>query len=233
MALYGISDLHLPFGIQKPMNIFGKAWEDYTEKLYTNWMASITENDTVILPGDFSWATYLDESKPDFSFLERLPGNKIISKGNHDYFFTTMSKMEKFLFENSYHTIKILHNNFFLAEDTLICGTRGWDVLSHSEEDERLVLREANRLELSFLSAKKEYPDKEIIAFLHYPPIYKQNPERENPIRSILEKFTIKRCFYGHLHAKGIDNAYNGVYNGIEYQLISADYLRFQPFLIK
>lgn len=233
MALYGISDLHLPFGIQKPMNVFGKAWENYTEKLYENWMAAVRETDTVVLPGDFSWATYLEESKADFAFLEKLPGNKIIAKGNHDYFFTTMSKMEKFLFENGFHTIKILHNNFFVAEDVLICGTRGWDILSHSEEDERLVLREANRLELSLSAAKKAYPDKEMIAFLHYPPIYKQNPERENPIRNILEQYEIKRCFYGHLHAKGIDNGFNGVYQNIEYQLISADFLRFQPFLIK
>ncbi len=233
MAIYAISDLHLPFGIDKPMNIFGRAWENYTEKLYENWNCTVTEEDTVILPGDFSWATYLEESIPDFQFLQKLPGKKIISKGNHDYFFTTMSKMEKFLLENDFSSVKIMHNNFFLVEDTLICGSRGWDVISQGEEDIKLVNREATRLELSILAARVKYPKLPILAFLHYPPIYKQNPERENPIRDILKKYDVKQCFYGHLHAKGIENAFVGEYDGISYELISADYLEFLPMKIK
>lgn len=229
MAIYAISDLHLPFGIDKPMNIFGKAWENYTEKLYDNWMNTVTEEDTVIMPGDFSWATYIEEAVKDFQFLEQLPGKKIIAKGNHDYFFTTMSKMDKFLMEKGFSSVKILHNNFFMVENTLICGSRGWDILSQGEEDLKLIQREAQRLELSILAARKVYPDLPILAFLHYPPIYKQNPERENPIRSILKQYDVKRCFYGHLHAKGIENAFLGEYEGTFYQLVSADYLEFMP----
>ncbi|MBP3447928.1 MAG: metallophosphoesterase [Clostridia bacterium] len=233
MAIYAISDLHLPFGIDKPMNIFGRAWEGYTEKLYENWNSVVSKEDTVILPGDFSWATYLAESIPDFQFLEKLPGNKIISKGNHDYFYTTMTKMEQFLFEEGFSSVKILHNNFFLVENLLICGSRGWDIISQGEEDIKLVNREATRLELSILAARKEHPQLPIFAFLHYPPIYRQNPERENPIRSVLEQYGVERCFYGHLHAKGIDNAFVGEYNNISYELISADYLEFMPMKIK
>ncbi len=233
MAIYAISDLHLPFGIDKPMNIFGRAWENYTEKLYENWMNTVAPEDTVVMPGDFSWATYLEESVKDFQFLEKLPGKKIIAKGNHDYFFTTMSKMKKFLFEEGFSSVKILHNNFFMVEDTLICGSRGWDILSQAEDDVKLTSREAIRLELSITAAKKAYPDLPILVFLHYPPIYKQNPERENPIRNVLEQYGVKQCFYGHLHAKGIENAFLGDYNGTHYQLISADYLEFLPKKIK
>ena len=233
MAIFAISDLHLPFGINKPMNVFGKAWEDYTDKLYENWMNCVTENDTVILPGDFSWATYLEQSIADFQFLENLPGKKIIAKGNHDYFFTTMSKMETFLVKEGFSSVKILHNNFFLVEDTLICGSRGWDITAHAEEDEKLTHREAIRLELSIQAAKKEHPELPVVAFLHYPPIYMQNPEANNPIRAVLERYEIKHCYYGHLHAKGIENAFVGEYNDVNYQLISADFLEFIPLKIK
>lgn len=233
MAIFAISDLHLPFGIDKPMNVFGKAWEDYTDKLYENWNKHVTDDDTVILPGDFSWATYLEQSVADFQFLESLPGKKIIAKGNHDYFFTTMSKMEKFLFEQGFSSVQILHNNFFLVENTLICGSRGWDITAHGEEDEKLTHREAVRLELSIGAAKKEHPELPVLAFLHYPPIYQQNPETNNPIRDILEKYEIKHCYYGHLHAKGIENAFVGEYHGVNYQLISADFLEFMPLKIK
>lgn len=233
MAIYAISDLHLPFGIEKPMNIFGKAWENYTEKLLKNWTNTVLEEDTVVMPGDFSWATYLEESVKDFQFLQALPGKKIIAKGNHDYFFTTMSKMEQFLYEKDFSSVKILHNNFFMVEDTLICGSRGWDVLGQSDEDIKLINREATRLEISITAAKKAYPDLPVLAFLHYPPIYQQNPQRENPIRQVLEKYGVKQCFYGHLHAKGIENAFIGEASGIDYQLISADYLEFMPKKIK
>ncbi len=232
MAIYAISDLHLPFGIEKPMNIFGKAWENYTEKLYENWTATVLPEDTVVLPGDLSWATYLEEAVKDFQFIENLPGKKIIAKGNHDYFFTTMNKMESFLLEYGFSSIRILHNNFFMEENTLITGSRGWDVFNHSEEDVKLVNREAIRLELSITAAKKAYPDLPVLAFLHYPPLDRQNPERQNPIREVLEKYGVKQCFYGHLHAKGIETAFTGEYNNIFYRLISADSMAFMPYRI-
>jgi len=232
MAIYAISDLHLPFGINKPMDIFGKVWENYTEKLYTNWNNSVSENDTVIIPGDLSWATYLDEAHADFDFINKLKGEKIISKGNHDYYFETMSKMNKFLKENKFDTIEILHNNYYKIEDILICGTRGWDVLGSSEEDKKLLAREAIRLELSITKAKKAFPDLPVYAFLHYPPIYNHASNKENEIRNILEKYEVSKCFFGHLHANGINYAFSGEHNNVLYSLISADFLNFNPLPI-
>jgi hypothetical protein len=229
MAIYAISDLHLPFGINKPMDIFGKAWENYTEKLFYNWNNTVTDDDTVIIPGDLSWATYLEQAYEDFKFLEGLKGKKIIGKGNHDYFFTTIKKMNEYLCENNFKSISILYNNYYLVEDKLICGARGWDILGKSEEDVKLVDREAIRLELSINTALKKHPDKEVMVFLHYPPLYNSILEKENKIRNILEKYNVKNCYYGHLHAKGINQAYIGNYNSVNFSLISADHLEFIP----
>ena len=124
--IFTIADLHLPLGIDKPMDVFGQSWDNYVERLRDGWQASVGVDDTVVLPGDFSWATYLDESKKDFDFLESLNGNKIILKGNHDYWWTTMSKLNEFLDNNGYKTISFLHNNSYEREGISICGTRGW-----------------------------------------------------------------------------------------------------------
>ena len=231
MAIYTISDLHLPLGIDKPMNIFGKAWDNYIDRLETNWNEKISDSDTVVLPGDLSWATYLKDSYKDFRFINNLKGTKIITKGNHDYYFTTLSKMKSFFSENNFDTIKILQNNYFLVENILICGTRGWDITGSSDDDKKLLEREAIRLELSLENAKKDYPDKEIHVFLHYPPILQQN--RDNIILDTLYKYNVKYCYYGHLHAKGIENAFTGEYNNVIFTLISADFLQFKPLKIK
>ena len=229
MAIYAISDLHLPFGINKPMDVFGRAWENYTEKILLNWNDTVSEDDTVIIPGDLSWATYLEQAYNDFDFINKLPGKKIISKGNHDYYFETMSKMNKFLKENSFDKIEILHNNYYMVEDILICGTRGWDILGNSEEDKRLLAREVTRLELSITKAKKDYPHLPVYAFLHYPPIYNHTGDKGSEIREILEKYDVLKCFFGHLHANGINYAFSGQHNSVDYSLISADSLNFNP----
>lgn len=231
MAIYTISDLHLPLGTYKPMDIFGKAWDNYTERLLKNWNEVVEDEDTVILPGDLSWATYLKDSYKDFQFINDLKGKKIITKGNHDYYFTTLSKMNAFFNDNNFDTIKILQNNYFLAEDILICGTRGWDITGTTDEDKKLLEREAIRLSLSLESAKKDYPDKEIHAFLHFPPILLQN--KNNIILDTLYKYNVKYCYFGHLHSQGIENAFTGEYNNVIFTLISADYLKFKPLKIK
>lgn len=231
MAIYTISDLHLPLGIDKPMNIFGKAWDNYLVRLEKNWNEKIKDNDTVILPGDLSWATYLKDSYKDFLFINNLKGTKIITKGNHDYYFTTLSKMNEFFEKNNFNSIKILQNNYFLVENILICGTRGWDITGTSEEDKKLMEREAIRLELSLKSAKNDYPDKEIYVFLHYPPILSQS--RNNIILDMLYKYNVKYCCFGHLHSKGIENAFTGEYNNVIFTLVSADFLKFEPLKIK
>ncbi len=228
MSIYTIADLHLPFGIDKPMDIFGNVWKNYTEKIYENWTNTIKPGDTVVVPGDLSWATYLKDAYRDFEFINKLPGDKIITKGNHDYFFTTMSKMEKFLCENKFDTIKILQNNFYLKENILITGTRGWDITAGSDEDKKILNREGIRLELSLNSAKKAYPDKDIYVFMHYPPILRDIKE-DNIFLSLFEKYNVKKCFYGHLHSKGIQTAFTGEHNNVDFSLISADYLEFMP----
>lgn len=226
MALFAIADLHLPLGIDKPMDIFGKAWDNYVERLKENWQSVVAPGDTVVLPGDFSWATYIEQSEKDFDFLNELNGIKILLKGNHDYWWTTMSKLNKFV--EKYNNVSFLQNNAYMYKDTAICGTRGWTFpsASSSAEDEKIYARELQRLELS-LNAAKKYSPKDIIVFTHYPPIAKN--VCETSFAKILEQQNVKMCVYGHLHAASHKNAVEGVINGVEYRLVSGDYVQFMP----
>jgi predicted phosphohydrolase len=233
MSLYAISDLHLALGIDKPMDVFGGRWENYMEKLKSNWESTIGENDHVIIPGDISWATYLDNVFQDFDFIEKLPGKKIISKGNHDYWWTTTSKLNKYLMDKQFKTIAFLHNNAFFIEDVLICGTRGWKCPGDEDfkkDDEKIYKREVDRLELSIKAAMQlgNYPK---LVFLHYPPVTLKAPS--SGFIDVMKKYDIKNCFYGHLHGEGIKGAVEGNIEGVDIKLISADYLNFKPVLIK
>lgn len=231
MAIYTIADLHLSFSTDKPMDIFGTNWENYEEKIKEDWLKKVRKEDYIILPGDFSWAMYLEETVKDFEFINKLPGKKILLKGNHDYWWTTVTNMRKFLKENSFEDIDFLHNNSYQIENKIIVGTRGWS-LSEDLEDKRLTKREADRLELSISNGIKEYGnEKEIIAFMHYPPITKnyQNTEYIN----VLKKYNIKKCYYGHLHSISIQEALEGIIDGIEYKLVSSDGVDFKLTKIK
>ncbi len=228
MSIYVIGDLHLSFGVDKPMNIFGENWENHAEKIKKNWLKRVNENDTVILPGDFSWAMYLEESEKDFEFLNSLPGRKILSKGNHDYWWTTVTKMYKFLKEKNFNNIDFLYNNSYLIEDKIIVGTRGWITNSKSEENYRILKRENDRLKLSLESGLKQFGgDKEIYAFIHYPPFFKEMVPEEINFRATLEKYNVKKCIYAHLHGDSHKEAIEGEINGISYRLASSDYLNF------
>lgn len=234
MSIYVIADLHLSFSQNKPMDIFGDNWENHAEKIRNNWIKKVKQDDYVILPGDFSWATYIEDTKPDFSYLNSLPGKKILLKGNHDYWWTTLASMRKFVKENEFKNIDFLYNNSYLIEDKIIVGTRGWNVLD-SEDDKRMIKRETARLELSIKDGIQKYgSEREIIAFLHYPPITQNNLNKlENrEFINILKKYNIKRCFYGHLHGQSHKDAVTGIIDGIEYKLISADYLNFDLQLV-
>ncbi len=229
MALYTISDLHLPIGIDKPMDIFGGKWNNYVKRLENNWQNIINDDDWVVLPGDISWATYLEQSIPDFEFLQKLNGFKIISKGNHDYWWTTMSKMNKFLKENSFDKINFMHNNSFIYKNIGICGTRGWNYIGFGnaeEDDKKIYEREAARLELSIKSCIEKNPD-EIIVFFHYPPVSADC--LENEFTKIMKKYNVKRCVYGHLHAQGHKTAVCKEIDGIKFMLVSCDYTDFIP----
>lgn len=229
MSIYAIADLHLSFLHNKPMDIFGDNWENHAEKIKSNWMEKVKEKDFVILPGDFSWAMYLNDSKLDFQYLNSLPGNKILLKGNHDYWWTTLTKMNDFMKENNYTNISFLYNNSYLIENKIIVGTRGWNILD-TENDSKMIKRENARLELSITDGLKKFgTDKEIIAFMHYPPINKNDKDRngQTEFTKTLKKYGIHRCYYGHLHGPSHNDAVEGKINGIEYKLISADYLNF------
>lgn len=227
MALYTIADLHLPLGIDKPMDIFGKAWENYVERLADNWQSTIKDDDLVVLPGDFSWATYLEQSERDFDYLHKLNGRKILLKGNHDYWWTTMNKLREFTAAHGYDDIDFLQNNSFMYEDIAICGTRGWlhpawD--SFTDEDRKIFDREVLRLELSLKSAR-DY--KEIFVFTHYPPM--SLGKEGNAFTGMMKSYPVTKCIYGHLHAASHRNALQGEVDGIEYRLVSGDYLNFEP----
>lgn len=231
MSIFSIADLHLPLGVNKPMDVFGKSWDNYVYKIEKNWKTLICNDDWVIIPGDFSWATYLEESSADFDFLNSLPGKKIMMKGNHDYWWTSLKKLNEFIENHNYKNINFLHNNAFLCDNTAVCGTRGWTYADErsGEEDFRIYSREVIRLELSIQQALK-YNAEEIIAFTHYPPLYHGNTN--NPMTDILKKYNIKKCIYGHLHAESQRYAVTGVVDDIDYKLVSCDYLDFFPKII-
>ena len=227
MGLFVIGDLHLSLGSEKPMDIFGGRWQNYMEKIQAGFSAVITDDDYVVLCGDTSWGMSIEESLPDFQYIENLPGKKIILKGNHDYWWTTASKAKRFFEENDLHTIEILHNNSFAFGDYAICGTRGWFYEEEADpHNDKILKRECMRLEASLESAGSA----EKLVFLHYPPKY--NSYECPEILEILEKYNVKRCFYGHIHSHACASAFNGELNGVQYHLISADYLNFVPFRV-
>ncbi len=228
MAVYAISDLHLSLNSDKSMDIFD-GWKDYVEKIKKNWENTIKENDTVVIIGDISWAMSLEEAKKDFEFINKLPGKKILIKGNHDYWWITKSKTEKFLKENNFESISILFNSAYLVENICVCGTRGWMYNSEEPEDEKIYLREIGRLKRS-LDCSNEYGVNPVV-FLHYPPVYAFNESEE--IINILIERKVKKCYYGHIHGSGAKkNIVEGVYKGIDFKLVSCDYIDFCPVLI-
>lgn len=230
MSIYAIGDLHLSFSQNKPMNIFGDNWNGHADKIRKNWIEKVNKEDFVVLPGDFSWAMYLKDTYKDFEYLEKLPGNKILLKGNHDYWWSGLSKMNEYLKENNFNNINFLYNNSYLVENTIIAGTRGWN-LTDSEDNEKMLNRECIRLKLSLEDGVNKFGrDKEIIVFMHYPPISKSNlmHNETNEFIEIMQKYNIKRCFYAHLHSISINDAVEGNYYGINFKLVSADGLDFK-----
>ena len=227
MALYAIGDLHLCLGAPKPMDIFGGNWTGYMEKLKEG-MSVITEKDTTVLLGDLSWALSLEESAADFAWINEIPGRKILLKGNHDYWWSTAAKFRKFCEANGFTNMEILNNNCFEYDDWAICGTRGWffEEERSGTHDEKVFRRELCRLEASLKAAG----EKQKLVFLHYPPKYKGYECRE--ILELLEEYEVRRCFYGHLHGGSHRLALEGLWDGVEYRLVAADYLNFKPYKV-
>jgi len=230
MSIFVIGDLHLSFNNPKPMDIFGEHWTGHEEKIRNNWIQNVKDDDLVILPGDFSWETYLKDTKLDFEFLNDLPGKKLLLKGNHDYWWTTLKTMRTFLKENDYTNIDFLYNNSYEFEDKIICGTRGWSIIDE-EADKKLINRELIRLELSLQDGINKYGnDKEIVVFMHYPPITKNKmlTGEETEFVEMMKKYNVKTCYYGHLHGASIVEAAEGNIEGIDFKLVSADRLDFK-----
>lgn len=232
MAVYAISDLHLALSVNKPMDVFGYRWNNYMERLKINWLKTVSSDDYVIIPGDISWATYLQEAKEDFTFINELPGKKIISKGNHDYWWTTIAKLEKFVTSMEFNTISFMHNNSYNLGQDIVCGTRGWICPGNDDfgkEDEKIYKREVQRLELS-LKTIPDYFSGNIIVAMHYPPFNSKKESTE--FVEIMKKYKVTKCIYGHLHGDATRAAFQGMYDNICFQLISADFIDFNPVKI-
>lgn len=225
MSLFAIADTHLSFGTNKPMDTFA-GWENYTERLQKNWNKVVSADDDVVIAGDISWAMDFNELEADFDFLEALNGNKIILKGNHDFWWNTLSKMNRFIQEKGYKTIKFLYNNSYECGPCSVCGSRGWIYDSEEEQDKKILLRETLRIERSLQSSQNSSK----LLFLHYPPV-SQNFKCEEIIE-LINKYGIKKCYFGHLHGEAAKYAFEGEQDGVDYKLISCDRLKFTPYLI-
>ncbi len=231
MALYVLSDTHLSMATEKPMDIFGERWKNHAERIGYFFEKTLCENDTVVIPGDISWGMSLEEALPDLQFLNSLPGKKILMKGNHDYWWSTVSKIENLFAQHQLSTLNLLFNNAYKVENFALCGTRGWysDSANPPGTDrKKIVLREAGRLERS-LQAGSRLDARELLAFLHFPPVWGSFVCKE--LIEVLHRNGVKRCYFGHMHGQyHLPPTFE--YEGISFILTSSDYLQFRPLLI-
>ena len=218
MSLFVIGDTHLSLSTDKPMDIFG-GWKNYMQRLEENWRSVVQPQDTVIIPGDVSWGMSLEQAKEDFLFLHRLPGKKILMKGNHDYWWTTRAKMESFLEENGLDSLSILHNNAVSVEGLSLCGSRGWMFEQGQEHDKKIINREAGRIRASLQDAQR-FGEQEKVLFMQ-----DSIPE----FFEVMNQYGVRRCYYGHIHSQGCRFAFQGEWCGVQLEMVSADYLRFMP----
>ncbi len=226
--IFAISDLHLGFSCSKPMNVFGTHWDNHEEKILNNWQQTVAKDDVVLIAGDVSWEMYVNNAVLDFDFINKLNGTKIITKGNHDYWWETLSKLNKFLDENNFDTIKFLHNTNIVFGDVCICGTKGYpetEGIPSGEDEKKLYLREIQRLQNAVADAKKTGAKKTIV-MLHYP------PGTDSEFARILKESQVDFCIYGHLHGTTYGVVTKGNVGGVEYRLTSCDYLKFSPIEI-
>ena len=239
MAIFTMSDLHLSLDTDKSMEVFGAGWHNYINRIRENWHSLVNDGDTVLIGGDISWAMHLCDCRKDFEFINSLPGKKLLFKGNHDYWWESLTKMNTFLSENDFSTLSFVNNNAVICEDTLIAGTRGWTLPGDSgfgPDDEKIYSRELLRLELSLKNGEELLKENDLnpskrVCVLHYPPFTREHILDGN-VSGLLKSYGVTDCFYGHLHSQSAQNAANGVYDGVNYRLVSADYLGFVPLKI-
>ena len=234
ISIFAISDLHLSTNTDKSMEVFGDKWTDYMNRISDNWNRLIGKDDTIIIGGDISWEMKLEDCVSDFKYINSLPGRKIISKGNHDYWWETSAKHKSFLESNGFSNIDFIYNNAFKVQDIAVCGTRWWNDPSadgFSDEDLKIYNHELIRLENSLKEACKLECDKKLVV-LHYPPFTVDGFVNKD-IAELFKCYSVDECVYGHLHGLGLKNAVEGVFFGINYRLTSADFLNFTPIEIK
>lgn len=227
MTLFAIGDLHLSFSSEKPMDIYGGNWINHTEKIKQAWLQNIKEDDTVIIPGDTSWGLRFEEAVQDLEWIHRLPGKKVLIKGNHDLWWHSITRLNSL-----YSDMYFLQNNYFAYGDYAVCGTRGWvcpNSNDFTEHDEKIYNREAKRLKLSLDSAAADGFKRFIVA-LHYPPTNEKYEDSQ--FTQILEAYNVEKVVYGHLHGEAFRLGLKGVRNGVHYLLSSCDYLKCEPLCI-
>ncbi len=226
MRLFAIADLHMPGGDDKPMDVFGDNWEGHVEKIFTDWKERVAEEDVVLIPGDISWAMYLEDALPDLRSIGELPGKKVLLRGNHDYWWSSVTRIRELLPEN----MRVIQNDALDLGSLVVCGTRGWLLPGcgegMSEQDEKIYRRECIRLELSLKQAVDLAKGRPVLVMMHYPPLYRAVPD--TGFTEVLEKYPVSMVVYGHLHGRGIQSRFEGFHRGIHYRLVSCDSLDFR-----
>lgn len=234
MNIFAIGDLHLPGGDKKPMDVFGQHWENHFERISEDWRAKVTQEDIVLIPGDISWAMQLDKALEDLRRIAQLPGRILILRGNHDYWWNSLTQLRSNLPPDMF----AVQNDAFDAGDVVFCGTRGWAIPqsgapggqpgSGGSQDEKLYRREAMRLEMSLKAARRIAGERPVFAMMHYPPLLPEHAREGTEFTRLLTEYGAVRCVYGHLHGQSVQRGYNGMYNGVRYDLVSCDALRFE-----
>ena len=232
MKIFAIGDLHLPGGDMKPMDVFGAHWENHFERISEDWRARVCAQDTVLIPGDISWAMQLAPALEDLRRIAQLPGRIIILRGNHDYWWSSLTQLRSNLPDN----MVALQNDAFDGGDAVFCGTRGWMIpgsAGASAQDEKIYRREVMRLEMSLQAAQRIACGRPIVAMMHYPPLLPEHVRGGTGFTDLLARYGAARCVYGHLHGDSLRGAFSGTRNGIYYSVVSADALRFRPIQIR
>ena len=223
MDIYAIGDLHLPGGADKPMNVFGDRWEGHFERISQDWRSRVGEDDVVLIPGDISWAMQLDAALPDLLAIGSLPGKKILLRGNHDYWWSGISRLRDALPTGMY----AIQNDAMLVGNTAFCGTRGWTLpgIGATAEDEKIYCRELQRMEMSLERAMKLRAER-LVVMCHYPPL--GDGGMQTPLSSLLTRYPVDDVVYGHLHGASLRSAVNGFAHGMRFHCVSCDGLQFQ-----
>ena len=229
MSVFAIGDLHLPGHAQKPMDVFGSHWDRHFETISENWRRKITAQDVVLIPGDISWAMQLGDALDDLNAIGELPGAKLLLRGNHDYWWSSLSKLRAVLPEGMY----VIQNDAMRIGGHVFCGTRGWNFPTPQQplgaQDEKVYQRELMRLRMSLDQARK-LEGEDLTVMLHFPPLFADGVG--TAFTEILEEYAVDRVVYGHLHGAGIKIGFEGERQGIVYHLVSCDALGFDPLVV-